>query len=223
MEQALLALTQQMAQSMFQKGGKVTRGGLDLSQGGGFRVKSIFDLVGSEVQTKVNNATTTLASPWADDPSQLQSLLPQLMDMLSISDDAQRPGRININEARPEILLGIPDMTQEIVQSISAAQMRNMQGMPSADVLQRHSTAGWIYLDGLVDLEMMRQLDPFLTARGDVYRAQVLGFFDGSGLVHRQEAIIDATRNPPRIVWQRDLNELGRGYQPAHLMPAAAQ
>lgn len=222
MEQALLALTQQMAQSMFQKGGKVTRGGLDLSQGGGHRIKSIFDLIGSETETKVNDATTTLASPWPAEPGQLQSVLPELMDVLSISDETQRPGRINVNEARPEILLGIPEMTQEIVQSISAAQMRNLEGVPSADVMRRHSTAGWIYLDGLVDLETMRKLDPFLTARGDVYRAQVLGFFDGSGLVHRQEAIIDATRIPPRIVWQRDLNELGRGYQPAHLMPVPA-
>ena len=69
------------------------------------------------------------------------------------------------------------------------------------------------------DLETMRELDPFLTARGDVYRAQVLGFFDGNGPVHRQEAIIDGTQIPPRVVWQRDLNELGRGYSRAHFAP----
>jgi hypothetical protein len=86
-------------------------------------------------------------------------------------------------------------------------------------MLRRHSTAGWLYLDGLVDLDTMRQMDPYITARGDVFRVQVLGFFDGNGPVHRLEAIVDATRVPPRVVWQRDLNELGRGYAKVQLMP----
>lgn len=220
-QQALMALTQQIAQAMFQKGGQVTRGGIDLSRGGPNKIKSIFDLIGSEVQATVKGASQTLTSPWPAEPSQLQSLLPKLSDVFSLSDDDQRSGRININQARPEILLGIPNMSDDLVQSIVAAQSRNSDGIPSPDVLRRHSTAGWLFLDGLVDLETMRKLDPYLTARGDVYRAQVLGFYDGPGPVHRQEAIVDATRIPPRIVWQRDLNELGRGYQKSQLLPEA--
>jgi uncharacterized membrane protein YgcG len=218
-QQAMLALTQQVARAVFQKGGQVTRGGMDLSKGGTNRINSIFDLIGSQTQATVNGATTTLTSPWPDEPSQLESLLPKLMDTLTTSDDDFRPGRININEARAEILLGIPNMTQQLVQAISAAQSRNVDGTPSPDMLRKHSTAGWLYLDGLTDLDTMRKLEPFLTARGDVYRAQVLGFFDSGGVVHRQEAIIDGTRIPPRVVWQRDLNELGRGYLRSQLMP----
>jgi hypothetical protein len=214
-----MALTQQVAQSMFQKGGQVTRGGMDLSKGGLNRIQSVFDLIGSQTQATASGASTTLNSPWPAEPSQLQNVLPQLMDVLTTSDDPLRAGRININEARPEILSGIPNMTQQLLQSITSAQSRNADGTPTPDMMHKHSTAGWLFIDGLVDIDTMRDLEPFLTARGDVYRVQVLGFFDAGGVVHRQEAIIDGTRSPPRVVWQRDLNELGRGYLRSQLMP----
>ena len=216
------ALTQQLAQAAFSKQGSVTRGGMDLSKGAQTQINSIFDLVGSQTQATINSAKQTLDSPWPDDTGQLQTVLPELMDRLSLSEE-ERAGRININQARPELLYGMPNMTQELVQAISAAQMKNSDGIPSTDMLRRHSTTGWLYFDGLVDLPTMREIDPYLTARGDVFRAQVIGFFDGKGPVHRQEAIIDATRVPPRIVWQRDLNELGRGYAKPLLSPTATQ
>ena len=197
----------------------MTRGGMDLSKGGMNRIKSVFDLIGSQTTSTMNGATTTLKSPWPAEPGQLQTVLPKLMDALATSDDQYRSGRININEARPELLAGMPNMTTDLVQSIAAAQSRNSAGTPNIEVLRKHSTSGWLFLDGLVDIETMRELDQYLTARGDVYRVQVLGFFDTSGLVHRQEAIIDGTRIPPRVVWQRDLNELGRGYQRSLLLP----
>jgi hypothetical protein len=222
-QQMLTTFAQQMAQAMFQRQGQVTRGGIDLSRGGSVRIKSVFDLIGAQVQAQVNGASQTLNSPWPADPGQLHSILPALMDVLSVSDDQYRIGRININQARAELLYGIPNMTPELVSSIMAAQARQAEGIPSSDTLRRHSTPGWLYLDGLVDLETMRALDPFLTARGDVFRAQVLGFYDSSGPVHRQEAIIDATRTPPRVVWQRDLNELGRGYSRSQLIPLPAR
>jgi len=217
----LQKLTQDLAKTMFQKGGQVTRGDMDLSKGGSTQIKSIYDLIGSQTTATADGATTTLDSPWGADAGTLSSLLPKLVDTLSTTDDAYLQGRININEARPELLAGIPGMTAEVIQSVQAAQSRQAQGVPSADVILKHSTTGWLLTDGLVDIAMMRELDPYLTARGDVYRAQVLGFFEAGGPVHRQEAMIDATRNPPRILWQRDLNELGRGYLKSHLMPVA--
>ena len=64
----------------------------------------------------------------------------------------------------------------------------------------------------------MMNLDPYITSHGDVYRVQVLGFFDGGGPVSRIEAMIDSTQLPPRIIAQRDLNELGRGYSRTQLL-----
>jgi hypothetical protein len=58
----------------------------------------------------------------------------------------------------------------------------------------------------------MQKLDPYITAHGNVYRAQSVGYFDEGGPVVRMEAVIDASIDPPRIVNLRDLSELGRGF-----------
>jgi hypothetical protein len=47
----------------------------------------------------------------------------------------------------------------------------------------------------------MRRLAPFITARGDVYRAMVLGHFDTGAGVAGAEVVVDATRCPARLVF----------------------
>ena len=51
----------------------------------------------------------------------------------------------------------------------------------------------------------MKALQPYLTGGGDVVRAQVIGFFDESGPSMRVETVVDATTNPPRQVYWKDL------------------
>ena len=63
-----------------------------------------------------------------------------------------------------------------------------------------------------VDLETMKSLEPYICGSGNVFRAQVVGYFDQEGPDARIEAIIDASTLPPRIVFWRDLTHLGRGY-----------
>jgi hypothetical protein len=58
----------------------------------------------------------------------------------------------------------------------------------------------------------MRTLLPYLTTGGDVFRAQVVGFFDDSPLSARAEVVVDGTASPPRQVYWKDLRLLGRGY-----------
>jgi hypothetical protein len=58
----------------------------------------------------------------------------------------------------------------------------------------------------------MQQLSPFMCGGGDVYRAQVIGYFQGGGGSSRTEVVIDNTALTPSIVFWRDLTHLGRGY-----------
>ena len=58
----------------------------------------------------------------------------------------------------------------------------------------------------------MKALLPYLTCGGDVYRAQIVGFFDSQGPTARAEVVFDATQTPPRLVYAKDLRILGRGY-----------
>ena len=192
--------------------------GLDLSAGGRYTIDSIYDLIDREVDTEVDGSRTTLTSPWTSDPSSLQQALPELMDALSPSQDPSIPGRININQARAEVLLGLPGMTEDVARGIASARMIGSGGEPLTDVMAARATTGWLVAEGRVDLETMRSLDRFLTSRGDVFRAQIVGHFDQQGPSVRLEVLLDSTEQPVRLKTIRDLSHLGPGYQ----LPVAA-
>lgn len=216
-QQAAEGLTDFLA-SVTKSGGTVTRGGIDLSKGGKNNIESLWCLLGTKATVQINGTSTTLTSPWSDDPGSIAAVLPELMDKLTTTKDEFLEGRINLNQARREILLGIPTMTEDLVNQIVAAQHLDGNGQPSIETLKQHNTTAWLYAENLIDKAGMISLDPYITAHGDVYRLQVLGFFDGGGPVARLEAMIDSTQLPPRIISQRDLNELGRGYSRAQLL-----
>ena len=86
--------------------------------------------------------------------------------------------------------------------------------------MARRNTAAWILAEGLVDLATLRDLGPYITTGGDIYRFQSIGHFDEGGPTTRMEAMIDATIYPPQISFVRDLTTLGRGYNPSMLKSA---
>ena len=218
-QKAVQDLTKAIAEGAFKATGTVTRGGIDISKGGQNKVNTLWDLIGSRADVTIDGAKQTLESPWPADTSSLPDLLPKLMDALAITGDEYLEGRINLNQARREILIGLPGMDEELTEKIMVSQKLDSNGQPDPEVIQRHNTAGWLFVEGLVDIWKMRELDPYLTARGDVYRAQVFGFFDGGGPVTRIEAMVDATQVPPRVIFQRDMNALGHGYARGQFLP----
>jgi hypothetical protein len=65
----------------------------------------------------------------------------------------------------------------------------------------------------IVDLTTLKALTPFITAGGDVYRAQIVGYFEDGKRASRVEVIWDAATDiNPRILFWRDLSHLGRGF-----------
>jgi hypothetical protein len=95
--------------------------------------------------------------------------------------------------------------------------MVDADGKPRTEVIAAHNTAAWLVTESVVTLQQMRQLDRYLTTRGDVYRGQAVGYFDKGGPTSRLEFIIDATQKPPRVVFLRDLTDLGKGFTPGQL------
>ena len=61
-------------------------------------------------------------------------------------------------------------------------------------------------------LENMKALQPFICGGGSVFRAQIIGYYEGGTASARGEVVIDATTVTPRIRLWRDLSHLGRGY-----------
>ena len=133
--------------------------------------------------------------------------LPILLDSVSVNPSPWIPGRINVNQAPRTLLVGVPGLSEEIVDAILAERMPEDTG---EDPNRRFET--WLLTSGIVTLEEMKALTPFLTAGGDVYRAQIVGYFEDGAAAARSEVVIDATQMIPRILFWRDVTHLGRGY-----------
>lgn len=197
--------------------GTVSRGGMDLSKGATYDLKSLYELIGAQVEAEVEGQKILLQSPWAADSGSMQSYLPTLLDALTVVEGPELSGRINVNQARIEILLGIPDMTEEIAQAITSSPMIGAEGEANAEQATMRTNTGWLVSQGIVDLPTMVKLDRFLTGRGHVFRAQIVGFFEEGGGYTRIEATIDSTESPAKVVAVSDLTELGRGYTKTEL------
>lgn len=152
--------------------------------------------------------TVQLRSPFPNGPFAMATYLPKLMENLSVNPDATIPGRINVNQCSRVVLLGIPGLDEELVNDIMANRIEEMA--ESDDETQRYET--WLLTEGIVTLDEMKALMPFVTAQGHVFRAQIVGFTDAPGPTVRIEALIDATTESPRLLFWRDMSHLGRGY-----------
>ncbi|MCE2796891.1 MAG: general secretion pathway protein GspK [Planctomyces sp.] len=196
--------------------GKVTRGGMDLSNPPQASFRSIYDLIDAQVAVTVNGADQTLNSPWTStDPAGLMEQMLVLEEKLTWLNDEFIDGRINVNIAPREVLLAIPDMTEAIADAILGARpVAGEDSAQAAQVISMRRSPVWLLTEGLVDVPTFKRLGPWLTTTGDVYSFQVLGHFDQGGPTTRLEAMVDGTKKPPRITFQRDLTGLGRGFSP---------
>ncbi len=77
-----------------------------------------------------------------------------------------------------------------------------------------YATTAWLLNEGNLTPAIMQGLDRYVTASSQVYRIQTLGYFDGGGPTARMEAVIDTNAGQPRLMYLRDLTELGKGYTP---------
>jgi type II secretory pathway component PulK len=174
---------------------------VDLTGGGGTKFSQVLDLIDGTVT--INNVT--YSSPFTSDPLQMAAYMPLLMGSLTTQDFQKMPGRININECPAELLYGIPLLDTETADAILEARAQ-----PNESENRLYET--WPLVEGLITLETMRTLMPLVTAGGDVYAAQVIGYHETAAAATRLEVIIDATGPNPRVVLYRDLSHLGRGF-----------
>lgn len=193
----------------------MTRGGLDLTAGASTTITSIYELIGTQVAATIDGQEVILDSPWKSDPGSLQQILPELLDTLTTVTDEEITGRININEAPLEILLGIPDMPDGLPEQIIATRGQHLGSGGAGGA--RSASAGWLLIDGLVDVETMAKLDMSITGGGHVFKVQVVGHGDRPGPMARVEAVIDATQPVPTIISYRNLSDLGVGFRHSEL------
>ena len=168
------------------------------------------DVVGARVQV----GDVYYDSPIRDsrDQRNIETLF-TLLDYASTSASTTIIGRVNINAAPRPVLSAIPGVTSATLESIL-----DRRPDPKGALPREYRHASWLYAQGIVDLPLMKRLYNKTTARGDVYRGQVIGFLERSDETSRAEVVIAGTTEPPRQVFYKDLTSLGKGFPDAVLI-----
>ncbi|MEO0529873.1 MAG: hypothetical protein AAF266_04760 [Planctomycetota bacterium] len=182
---------------------------IDFNAPAAVSIQDPLDLVGVTVRVVEQDqlVPTLVPSPWQEDDGSMASGLAALMDALTTTDAESIPGRVNINQAPRSVLAGLPGMPLGTVDAILA----NRDPAAGSTRPERRQ-ATWLLTEGYVDLEAMRELAPYVTGQGAVFRAQVLGGFESGGPTTRMEIAIDTAGTMPRVVMRRDLSALGAGF-----------
>jgi type II secretory pathway component PulK len=192
---------------------------LDLSQEGKNEFKQVLDLIGAQIELKLpdEEEAQVYNSPFGDDLVSMATYMTLLMDSCTIVTSEIIPGRININLASRELLAGIPGMPESAVEQILSERSADA-GQMNPD----HMHETWLLTTGIVTLQEMKSLSPFICGGGSVYRAQSVGYFDDGAASARLEVLLDASQQPPAVLLWRDISHLGRGY-PLELLGTASQ
>lgn len=208
---------------------------VDTKQQGKVRLNTVLDLIGvrtsiakapsqqQQQQTqqpqkpqgtpgKTESSTVVINAAFPNDPGSMQTYLPKLMENLAVNASPSIPGRLNVNQAPRALLNGIPGLTPSQVDQIIANRDVSVgEQRPE----QKYET--WLLQDNVVDLALMKKLMSLVTSSGNVYRAQVVGYFDEGGPADRLEVVIDATQSPPVVRRRWSLRQFGAGYSPEDL------
>ena len=190
-------------------------------------IESVYDLIGAQLSAGSNDDSAALPpNPFLAERAAYREYLLRLVDEVTVDQRPVIPGRININLAPVEVLRTIPGMDEELIQRIVAARDRSASDLP-----ERRRHAAWLVAEGWIEPAWMRELEPYVTAGGDIYRAQIVAFFapgkDADLLTRRsdeeffvrREVIVDVARATPRVTARRYLTSLGRGYSMEALAP----
>jgi type II secretory pathway component PulK len=179
--------------------------------GGGNRIASLFDLINAQVSipaTTPNGKPTVIQSP-LQDQGNLQQTLPIIFDKLTTKKAAELPPRINLLTAPPTILQALPGLSDNDVQSIVSAR----PSPSSTDAIDPSFLSPlWLITQANIDPKKLSNLEQYVTTRTQVYRAQVVGYFEDGGPMARYEVVIDTNQGYPRILYQRDLSDLGKAF-----------
>ena len=152
-----------------------------------------------------------------NDPAKLKEVLVTLLDKCTTSDGAEITPRINVNTASLSVLTALPGLTPADVTAIVSGRAGQSMGDPAV------STGAWLLTVAEMPPDKFRILEPYISGRSWTYRVHSVGATGTSGTrgrVARVEAVIDVgTRTTdgnftglPRIVYFRDLSDLGRGF-----------
>ncbi len=110
-------------------------------------------------------------------------------------------GLINVNTAPALVLRCINGLTDEQIEGI--VDTRDSLGAESL------STTAWLVEEEVLDLETYVRIAPQITARGQQFTIDALGYADHLGMVTRLQVVVDMVGPIAQTIYYRDLTKLG--------------
>ena len=159
---------------------------------------------------------TVHASPLSTEQTASLEDLVTLCDYATTDSERLYTGRINIQLAPREVLLGIPGLPPEAVERVISSRSQGDQDSRT----RVHPV--WLLVEGILDLPTMKQVLPWMNTGGDVFRAEILACYDRDSPWTRQEVLLDGTRDGIPALYCRDLRRMGRGFRWDQLARAAS-
>lgn len=193
----------------------------DFGKSATFIFRSPLDLVGAVVDlppvstsnpsgsptNQTSPAKRTLRNPFSSDLSEVRNYLGRLLDDVTIELSPISEGRIDATEAPVEVLAGVPGLDLSLAQRI--VQHRSGSTNTSGKNQELDSIS---WLVDVIDLAKLKELEPYLTCRSDVYSVQAIGYRDNQSAVYRMTATIDARQNPTQFRNQKVWHPWDRGF-----------
>ena len=128
--------------------------------------------------------------------------LATLLDRTTLVPPQQRqiPGLINVNTA-PPLVLRCLDLTDEQVDRI-------IEVRSSLDS-EAKATPAWLLTEEVLDLDTFERIAQLITARGQQFTIEALGYADHIGMVTRLQVVVDMVGPIAQTVYYRDVSYLG--------------
>jgi type II secretory pathway component PulK len=106
-----------------------------------------------------------------------------------------------------------PSSSRQLTASDIQAMIANRPSLSSTDAPDPiYQTPTWLITKANLSVAKVKALDKYITSRSQVYRVQSVGYFPEGGPTARIEAIIDTNGGMPRLIYWRELTELGKGF-----------
>jgi hypothetical protein len=192
----------------------------DFGKAATFTFRSPLDLIGaivemppSGVSSNASNQTgqpstinQSLRNPFSSDLGEVRNYLGRLLDAATVELSPISEGRVDVSDAPVEVLAGVP------VLDFPTAQRLVQQRSASTNSTSTQQTDSIAWLLEVVDLNKLKELEPYLTCRSDVYSVQSVGYRDSQSAVYRITATIDARQNPTHLRDQKVWHPWDRGF-----------
>ncbi|MFN9605009.1 MAG: ComEA family DNA-binding protein, partial [Planctomycetota bacterium] len=179
---------------------------------GTFVIANSLDLVGVSVALPAEGKQTAsapkkvLRSPFSSDNGERRNYLGKWLSDTTLVDTPVLEGRVDVTEAPAEVLMGIPGIDANLAQRI-VEQRRSVASNPEA-----LDSVAWLVESGVIDMAKLREIEPFLTNRSDVYTVQSIGFRDNRSPVYRCTVTIDARTIPASVLDLKVWHPWDRGF-----------